>query len=88
MKNIGVHHYQTKYRNENDDLVAVSWIQVDFLKWRWCFSVKELEMPKPKKTENPKDKTILLIRGLETSLGEFKKALEHARRQNREKQEV
>lgn len=34
-------HYITKYR-ENDQLIVESWLQINFLKWNWCFSKRKL----------------------------------------------
>lgn len=45
-KNFGIHHYMTKYLNENNDLIVVSWIQLDFGKWCRCFSIKEKKIEK------------------------------------------
>ncbi|CAM2361074.1 hypothetical protein LISE100100_00225 [Listeria seeligeri] len=35
-------HYITKYRNEKNELVVVAWLQINFLKWCFCFSEKRL----------------------------------------------
>ncbi|CAI3480664.1 hypothetical protein CIRMBP1294_01737 [Enterococcus cecorum] len=34
-------HYITKYR-ENDKLIIEAWLQIDFLRWSWCFSKRKL----------------------------------------------
>ncbi|WP_301270843.1 hypothetical protein [Enterococcus cecorum] len=34
-------HYITKYR-ENDQLIVEAWLQIDFLRWSWCFSKRKL----------------------------------------------
>lgn len=34
-------HYITKYR-ENDQLIVEAWLQINFLKWNWCFSKRKL----------------------------------------------
>ena len=38
-------HYITKYR-ENDQLIVESWLQINFLKWNWCFSKRKLVINK------------------------------------------
>lgn len=38
-------HYITKYR-ENDKLIVESWLQINFLKWNWCFSKRKLVINK------------------------------------------
>ena len=38
-------HYITKYR-ENDQLIVEAWLQIDFLRWSWCFSKRKLVIDK------------------------------------------
>lgn len=35
-----LHHYMTEYRNEKNEVVFESWIQLNFLGLVWCYSVK------------------------------------------------
>lgn len=37
-----MNHYITKYKNENNELVIVSWLQINIFKWCLCFSKKKL----------------------------------------------
>jgi hypothetical protein len=36
------HHYTTKYGDGNNNLVVESWLQFNFLKWRFTFSDKKI----------------------------------------------
>lgn len=44
-------HYITKYR-ENDKLIVESWLQIDFMRWSWCFSKRKLIIDDDKKQMN------------------------------------
>lgn len=35
-----IHHYITEYRNEKNEVVFESWIQLNFLGLVWCYSIK------------------------------------------------
>lgn len=38
-----LHHYITKYRDDDDGRwYAVSWLQLDLLGWCWCFSKRRI----------------------------------------------
>lgn len=38
-------HYMTKYRNEENKLIIVSWLQINLFGRCYCFSKKELAIP-------------------------------------------
>lgn len=51
---MGVHHYITKYRDDNDGRwYAESWIQVDLLGWCWCLSRRRKEIWAPPEAGEP-----------------------------------
>lgn len=33
-----LHHYITKYIDENDNYIVEAWLQFNFFKWCFCFS--------------------------------------------------
>lgn len=37
-----LHHYITKYRDDDGRWYAVSWLQLDLLGWCWCFSKRRI----------------------------------------------
>lgn len=39
-------HYITKYKNKYDELIIVSWLQINIFGLCYCFSKKELVIPK------------------------------------------
>ncbi len=39
-------HHITKYRNESNELIVVSWLQLNLFGKCFCFSKKELVIPK------------------------------------------
>lgn len=39
-----LHHYITKYKDENGDRKAVAWIQLSIFGWCWCFSKREIDL--------------------------------------------
>ncbi|WP_286010649.1 hypothetical protein [Enterococcus durans] len=41
-----MHHYITKYQDENEKLRIVSWLQINLFNKSYCFSKKELAVPK------------------------------------------
>lgn len=37
-----IKHYLTKYKDENNRLVIVAWLQIDIFNHSYCFSQKKL----------------------------------------------
>lgn len=42
-----MHHYLTKYINKKNQLIVESWLQINFLKWSFCFSKRQMILKKP-----------------------------------------
>lgn len=38
------HHYITRYWDGDGVRWAESWLQMDFLRWCWCFSVRRVRI--------------------------------------------
>lgn len=43
-----MHHYLTQYL-ENGQQIVESWVQVNFLRWSFCFSRRRIVLKKPLK---------------------------------------
>lgn len=39
-----MHHYITKYIDENNHLIIEAWIQVNLLSWCFCFSTRKIDL--------------------------------------------
>ncbi len=39
-----MHHYITKYTNEENERKAVSWIQINLFHWNFCLLKREINL--------------------------------------------